>query len=570
MTELKPFVRKFLPKDLKINLWEDAKPYADDLLQREWSSLSEFEEWLYDWSELQVVVGEEFIWRMIRPTLDTANEEFEKSYNDFLNLVSAELSKFENAMNKRVLESQYSKEFKQPGFEMLLKRLQASNEIYREENISLGIEDSSKNIKSGQIKGAMTVELDGEKMTLQQAGIRLEWADRAKREEAWRVSSDRRYQDKDALDENLSELIPIRNQIAKNAGFDNYRDYVFRELQRFDYTPEDCFVFHDAIEKEVLPLVKISQEHRAKQMGLEKMMPWDGGCDPLGRPALKAFDTSVELVDKSLAALKNIDEVFFYTLNKMKEMDYLDLDSRMNKAPGGYNAELPESQTSFMFYNVVGRSSDVETIMHETGHAAHNTLTRHLPLNAYRQYPMEVGELASMSMELLAHDEWYRFFPKEEDQNRVKYEHLRQIVGFFPHMAKIDAFQHEIYLKPEMTAEQRHDFYDGLQKRFDTGMVDWKGFEHQRRTAWQSQGHIFEVPFYYIEYGIAQLGALQVWRNYKQDKKQALEMYKNALALGYTKPIPEIYETAGIKFDFSATMLKELMAFVQKEMQALV
>ena len=566
----KTFQRKFLPQELKVNTWEDIKSFTDELLKREWSSLSDFEQWLYDWNELKIVIHEEGSWHAIRPTLDTANKAYEQAYNDFLNNVSAEFSKFENAMQDRVLKSSYAREFKQPGFEMLLKRMQTSNEIYREENIPLEIEDSSKNIKAGQIKGAMSVELDGEKLTLQQAGARLEWADRKKREEAWTASAARRYQDKDALDANLAELVPIRHQIAQNAGFKNYRDYMFKEMQRFDYTPENCFTFHDAIEKEIVPLVRESYQHRAKLMGLEKLKPWDTACDPLGRPALKAFETSEELVDKSLLALKDIDPIFYNTLNDMKQRNYLDLDSRPNKAPGGYNSGLLESGTSFMFYNVAGRASDVETIMHEAGHAAHNTLCRHLPLVSYQSYPMEVAEVASMAMELLAHDQWYRFFPKEEDQNRVKYDHLSSIINFFPHMAKIDAFQHTIYEQPDLSIEQRHDVFEKLQNRYDTGMIDWTGFEHYRRTAWHSQGHIFEVPFYYIEYGISQLGALQVWRNYKQDKKQGMEMYKNALALGYTKSIPEIYETAGIKFDFSAKMLKELMAFVQKEMAALV
>lgn len=562
--------RKFLPQDLTINTWADIKSFADDLLSREWSSLGDFEKWLLDWSELQDVLDEEGTWRAIRPTLNTADKQAEQAYNDFLEQVSAEYDKFSNALQSRILESDYARQFQQPGFPMLLKRLRAEQEIYREENTALIIEDSSKNIKANQIKGAMSVELDGEKLTLQQAGARLEWADRQKREEAWLASSARRYQDKDALDAAFSELIPIRHQIAQNAGFENYRDYMFQSLQRFDYTPQDCFTFHTAIEKEVLPLVKDSLQHRAKLMGLETLKPWDGSCDPLGRPALKAFETSDELVEKSLLALNDIDPVFYETLNDMKRRGYLDLDSRDNKAPGGYNAGLRETGTSFMFYNVAGRAGDVETIMHETGHASHNTLCRHLPLHGYTVYPMEVAELASMSLELLAHDQWYRFFPKEEDQNRVRYNHLSGIIGFFLHMSKIDAFQHSVYENPQMGVEDRHDLFDGLQKRFSPGVVDWTGFEQYRRTAWHAQGHIFEVPFYYIEYGIAQLGALQVWRNYKQDKKQALAQYKNALALGYTKSIPEIYETAGIKFDFSAGMLKELMAFVQKEMAALV
>lgn len=570
MIDIKPLERKFVSKDLSINTWADLKPYADDLLNRDLNSLESFEQWLQDANELEVVMGEDFAWRVIKPTLNTADGMAEQSYNDWMNLIQPEATIFDDKMRRKALVSPYTDQFKQTGFALLKKRWNESNKLFREENIPLQTEEGIKGVASNKIKGAMTVELDGETLTLQQAGARLEWQDRTKREEAWRAVRERMIQDKDALDANISELVPLRHKIAQNAGFANYRDYKFKSLQRFDYTPTDCFRFHDAIESEILPLLKQTHGQRAKSMELNILKPWDLGCDPLGRTALKAFATAEELIEKGIAGLAAINQDLADTVIRMHQHKYLDLESRPNKAPGGYNIALPESKTSFMFYNVVGRASDVDVFVHEAGHAAHNYLMRDLSLEHYKAYPMEVAELASMSLELLAHDELYRFFPDEGDLHRAQYDHLASIVGFFPHMARVDAFQHKLYEHPEMTAEQRHDVWEKLQDRYDTDWVDWSEFKEYRRTAWHSQGHIFEVPFYYIEYGIAQLGALQVWRNYKTDKKQALAQYKAALALGYTKSIPDIYETAGIKFDFSAATIKELMAFVQKEMAKLV
>ncbi|MDB5477559.1 MAG: oligoendopeptidase, partial [Alphaproteobacteria bacterium] len=451
----------------------------------------------------------------------------------------------------------------------VLRNLKTQIDLFRPENIPLDTQQEQLGAEYMKIRGAMTVTLDGEEMTLQKASDRLYWLDRAKREEAWLASQERQHQDHARLDDIFSQLVGIRKEIAANAGFDNYRDFKFKSLGRYDYTPEDCYTFHEAIEQAIVPLVAELQKEQAAGLGLEKLRPWDGAVDPKGRPPLKAFNDTDDLVQKSLQVFTNLDPLFHDTVKLLRDKGQLDLESRMNKAPGGYMSPLSESKIPFIFANATEKVGDLVTLIHEVGHAVHSVQTRDLRLLAYGSNPSETAELASMSMELLTMDQWDVFFPIEEECRRAKRDHLEKIIGFFPWMAMVDAFQHEIYLKPDLTIQDRHKIWAWTQQRFTTGLVDWSGFADWHETQWHKQLHIFEVPFYYIEYGIAQLGALQVWRNYKQDKKQAVEQYKNALALGYTESIPEIYETAGIRFDFSAGMLKELMAFVQDELKAL-
>lgn len=570
MLQVKEFERRYFPKNFKITAWADLKPYADDLLNREWSDAASYRKWLEDSDEFGIVCNEEYYGRYTRMTCNTESKELQEAYQNWVSTIATELSLLGNALSKRFVASPYNDAIKDQGFDLLLKRTRVGIELFRDENVPISAKEQELAAQYGEINGAMTVTLDGETLTLAQAAKRLEWSDRTKREEAWHAFMGRRYQDKDKLDILFDDLLKLRVQIAKNAEFENYRDYKFKELQRFDYTPKEALQFHDAIEKSILPLVKDIQLKRQKDMGLEGLRPWDLKCDPLGRPALIAFENSDDLVAKTIKMLDVTAPFASEVLCRMKEKNMLDLDSRKGKAPGGYNVGFPEKRCPFMFMNHAQSLRDVVTCVHETGHAAHDHLTFDMDLYGYKSYPMEVAELASMSLELLTHDQWHVFFPNEDECRRARYTHLKDIIEFFPHMARIDAFQHQLYLNPNATAEQRHDMFDTQVKRFGTGLIDWTDLENDySRTSWQAQLHIYEVPFYYIEYGIAQLGALQVWRNYKQDKKQAVEQYKNALALGYTKSIPEIYETAGIKFDFSAEMIKDLMDFVGKEMKEL-
>jgi oligoendopeptidase F len=411
----------------------------------------------------------------------------------------------------------------------------------------------------------MMVELNGQEMTLQQAAVILMSTDRHKREEVYHKISDRRLQDKDSLNELFSRLIELRHQVSLNADFLNFRDYMFKVYGRFDYTPKDCFDFHEAIESEVLPILNELSKKRKEQLGVSQLRPWDKVVDSEGREALIAFKDGKELTEKSIECFTKIDPYLGQCLSIMKSMGHLDLESRKGKAPGGYNYPLAEIGVPFIFMNATSTMRDMTTIMHEGGHAVHNFLTKDLELNDFKSPPMEVAELASMAMELISMDQWQIFFPNEQDLKRAKREQLEDIIETLPWVATIDKFQHWIYENPTHSLEDRKGNWNKTFDQFADTVTDWSGLQEAKDYLWQKQLHLYEVPFYYIEYGMAQLGAIAVWRNYKLDKQKGLQGYMNALKLGYTKSIPEIYQAAGIQFDFSKKYIKELMDFVREE-----
>jgi oligoendopeptidase F len=366
----------------------------------------------------------------------------------------------------------------------------------------------------------------------------------------------------------FNKLIALRNQVALNAGFENYRDYMFAALGRFDYAPEDCFAFHAAIQQEVVPLIKQFNEKRTKELGYQ-LRPWDLEVDTQNREALEPFTSGSDLLDKTVKCFRKVDDYFAWCIETMDNMQRLDLESRKGKAPGGYNYPMAETSVPFIFMNAASSTRDVETMVHEGGHAVHSFLSKDLELAAFKNCPSEVAELASMSMELISYDGQDEFYRTPEELKRAKEEHLEGIIKVLPWIATIDKFQHWIYTHPKHTADERKLYWIELSKEFGTGMVDWSGYEQVQSYTWQKQLHLFEVPFYYIEYGMAQLGALGVWRNFLTDKSKAVKQYKEALSLGYTKPIGEIYKTAGVEFNFSDTYIKSLMEFVKAELNKL-
>jgi oligoendopeptidase F len=253
----------------------------------------------------------------------------------------------------------------------------------------------------------------------------------------------------------------------------------------------------------------------------------------------------------------------------MKEMGHLDLDSRIGKAPGGFNYPLYEIGVPFIYMNAAGTLRDLVTMVHEGGHAIHSFLTRDLELTEFKSVPSEVAELASMGMELISMDFWDEFFTNEDDLKRAQKEQLEKVISTLPWVAAIDKFQHWIYENPNHTEKERYDKWKEIMNTFGSAVVDWSGFEDVRSNLWQKQLHLFEVPFYYIEYGMAQLGAIALWRNYKQNPEKTIKQYKEALKLGYTKSIGEIYKTAGIEFNFTRNYVRELMHFVSDELKKL-
>lgn len=559
--------RKFLSEDFTVKDWSQLKPYFDQLVERPINNVQSLKDWLHDRSELESVISEDMGWRYIRMTCYTDNQEYSKSYQDFVQQIQPEIAPYSDLLNKKVLDCQFLSSLEgESGYNMMIRNLKKEVEIFKEENIPLLTEITTETQKYASLSGAMMVELNGQEMTLQQAGVILQSTDRAKREEVYLKISVRRLQDKEILDELFSKLIKIRHQVAKNAGFENFRDYMFKAYGRFDYTPNDCFNFHEAIESEVVPILNELSNERKKQLRVAELRPWDKAVDAEGREPLKAFSDGNELTEKSIQCFQKIDPYLGQCLSIMKEMGHLDLESRKGKAPGGYNYPLAEIGVPFIFMNATSTMRDMTTIMHEGGHAIHNFLTKDLELNDFKSPPMEVAELASMAMELISMDQWQIFFPNEEELKRAKREQLEDIIETLPWVATIDKFQHWIYENPSHTPEERKKNWNRIFDQFTDTATDWIGLQENKDYVWQKQLHLYEVPFYYIEYGMAQLGAIAVWRNYKLDKKKGLEGYMNALKLGYTKSIPEIYKAANIKFDFSKAYIKELMDFVRGEL----
>ncbi|WP_345163943.1 M3 family oligoendopeptidase [Nibribacter koreensis] len=561
--------RVCMPAEFEVSDWASLEPIFEELKNRPVNSLAELEKWISDRSELESVLSENLAWRYIKMTCNTQDEALTEAFQFFVTEIEPKASPYDDAFNRKLVASPYADQLDQKQYFIYLRGVRRAIELFREENIPLQTEISTKSQQYGAIAGAMMVTLDGEEMTLQRASDRLKQTDRAVREEAYKAIQERRLQDKDKLDDLFTELVGLRNQVAKNAGFDNFRDYMFAALGRFDYRPEDTYAFHKAIQEQVVPVTRLIDKEHKEKLKLDTLRPWDMDVDPSLLPPLEPFKTGEELLEKTIDCFYRLDTFLGDCLVTMREMGHLDLESRKGKAPGGYNYPLDEIGVPFIFMNATSSLRDVVTLLHEGGHAVHSFLTRDLPLNSAKHPPSEVAELASMSMELITLDHWDIFFPNQEDLVRAKRQHLEGVLETFPWVATIDKFQHWIYENPDHTVEERHDNWVRIFEQFNLHEVDWSGLEHLKPYIWQKQLHLYEVPFYYIEYAMAQLGAIAVWKRYKEEPAAALEGYKKALSLGYTATIGEIYAAAGIRFDFSSEYIQTLVDFVKDEMKKL-
>jgi oligoendopeptidase F len=565
--ELEKTVRKFLPKEFKVTDWESIKPLFENLKERDISSVKDLREWFQDRSELESAVSEDFGWRYIRMTGDTANKEFTESFNFFVAEIQPHIAPYTNDLNEKALKSVFFSDLKgEKSYDIVYKLLEKDFKIFREKNIPLQTEIQQEEQQFGAISGAMTVEIDGKELTLPQASDILQDTDREKRIIAWNKIAERRFADREVLDNLFNKLLGLRNQVASNADFKNFRDYMFVALGRFYYKPEDCFNFHQAIKQEVVPILNQLAVERKAALNLDELRPWDLNVNYSGNEPLKPFENGADLLKKTIQCFSEIDPYIGQCLVTMQEMNHLDLESRKGKAPGGYNYPLDETGVPFIFMNATTTLRDLVTMVHEGGHALHNFLTRNLELNFFKNPPAEVAELASMAMELISMEHWEIFFPDKKDLNRAKKEHLEVIISTLPWVATVDKFQHWIYENPEHSIEERNKIWVEIHSQFSNAVTSWKGLEKFREYIWQKQLHIYEVPFYYIEYGIAQLGAIAVWKNYRENRAEGLRKYLKALKLGYTVPINEVYEAAGVKFDFSGEYISELMQFVKEEL----
>ncbi|WP_017731608.1 M3 family oligoendopeptidase [Nafulsella turpanensis] len=561
--------RHFLPESFTVSSWDKIAPFYKELEEREINSVEDLRRWFQDRSELESVLAEDMGWRYIKMTINTTDEEARERFNYFVSQIQPNIAPEDHKLNQKALDSPYLNALQEEGYPVMIRSMKSELEIYREANIPLNTEIETLSQEFGSISGNMTVEIEGRELTLQQAADFLESTDRARREEAYRKISERRLEDNFKLDELFDKLLNLRHRVALNADFDNYRDYMFKAMGRFDYGPKDCEDFHGAVKAEVVPLLNAIARERKEKLGLDRLRPWDHSVDTEGRDQLRPFRDSQDLTEKTIKVFSRLDPFLGKCLSIMREMKHLDLDSRKGKAPGGYNYPLSEIGVPFIFMNATSTLRDLITILHEGGHAVHSFLSRELELNDFKQPPSEVAELASMSMELLTMDYWDEYFEKEEDLIRAKKDHLEQIIGTLPWVATIDQFQHWIYTHPEHDQQERKEAWNRIFDSFSDDITDWSGLEKAKSYLWQKQLHLYEVPFYYIEYGMAQLGAVAVWKNYKKNPDKALKDYQGALKLGYTRPIPEVYEAAGIRFDFSREYIRELMAFVKEELEKL-
>jgi oligoendopeptidase F len=549
--------------------WPQFAPYFQELSQRALTA-GTVADWLADWSCVSKIAEEMYARLHIATTLNTADTAAETSYLTFLSDVNPQIETAEQELKQKLLDSS----LEPAGFEIPLRNMRAEAALFREANLPLLLENRKLGSQYNKIVGAQTVTWNGQELTLQQIRPIAQDVDRAMRERAWRLASVRWLADREAINELWTKSVPLRRQIALNADCADYRAYRWRELLRFDYTPADCETFQAAIEEAVVPAATRIYARACRRLGVDSVRPWD--CDqdrdPLNFPALKPFQTVDELTGKAGQVFQHVDPQLGEYYAIMQREGLLDLGNRKGKAPGAYCSEFPVQQRPFIFANSVGVRGDVRTMLHESGHAFHVFETNHLPYLHQLQVPMEFAEVASMAMELLAApylSEEFGGFYSEKEAAHDRIEHLERIILFWPYMATVDAFQQWAHTHPDGADPAACDAkWLELQRRFMPGM-DWSGLDAEIMTGWHRKQHIHRSPFYYVEYGLAQLGAVQVWRNALRDQAASLANYRKALALGGTKSLPDLYQAAGAKLAFDAGMLKEAVDLIQTTIEQL-
>ncbi len=564
-THIAPYQpRQFVPAQTDLSASEQVRPLFQALLDRSIDSSRALQDWIRERSELEAAISQTGAILYIRMTCQTDDPGRARAYQHFIETIQPVAKIFNDQLNKKYVNEQARWQLDQKRYEVYARSLRTEIELFREENVTLETEVALRTQEYQTTIGAMTVVFEGKERTLPEMGKFLYEPDRDLRERAWQSSARRRLDDKDALEQLFDKLISLRVKIAENAGFTNFRDYKFRALHRFDYTPQECKQYHGSIEKLMVPLLQQILERRREHMKLKKLRPWDMAVDSLGRPPLRPFNKVNELMEGCVKIFNRLDPDLGLQFNAMVAAGLLDLESRKGKAPGGYQSTLDEARKPFIFMNAVGVDDDLRTLLHEAGHAFHALACSGDSLIDYRHGPMEFNEVASMGMELLA-DPQINVFYSPEDEQRSRSEHWEGIVSTLVWVAVIDAFQHWIYEHPQHNSAQRKDAWLTIHERFGGNFLDWGGLEDEHAFLWHRQLHIFEVPFYYIEYGIAQLGALQLWDNARNDPKTALANYKKALALGGSRPLPELFQAAGIKFDFSKKTIAPLVEVIKQQ-----
>ncbi|MDQ3441172.1 MAG: M3 family oligoendopeptidase [Planctomycetota bacterium] len=567
------YPRTFVPQDLRLERFGDVEPLYRELIDRPIDSPAALERWLRDFSELASVVDEVGSRRYIDKSCHTDDAAIQQLYMQFVEEIEPKIKPLCFRLQKKFVESPHRKQLTDPRYAMLERQWRPDVELFREENVPLETEITKLANEYDTVCAAMTVKFRGQELTLQQVGRFLEEPNRATREEAYRATVGRRLVDKEAIESVFDRMLPIREEMAHNAGMEDFRAYMWKEMKRFDYTPDDCLRFGDAIAETVVPLVNEFDRQRKVDMKLDRLRPWDTAVDPKDRPPLRPFkeDQTDLLVDKTKEIFQRMSPQLAEDLESLRRNKNLDLASRKGKQPGGYQATLEERREPFIFMNAVGLQRDVETLLHEGGHAFHTIAAKDEPLQFLRSAPIEFCEVASMSMEALGAEHMEVFYPDPAEAARAKRTYFEKVITLLPWIATIDGFQHWIYTHPGHTRDERAKEWMRLRTRFGPSAehFDFSGFEDYRRHEWHRQLHLFQIPFYYVEYGIAQLGALQLWMKARENPRQAMANYRAALALGGKRPLPELFAAAGIRFDFSAKTLGPLMRAVGEELDRL-
>lgn len=565
-----PRKKEFLPEGFKLTVWSKLKPYYQALLKRPVESVEALEQWILDKSEMDATVSETFAWRYIQVTINNNDQAAADLYQYAVQELYPHIASMDNELYQKFIAIPYVDDLDKDRFFTYVRNIRNTVDLFRANNLPLSTEVQLRSREYGKIFSEMTIGMDGKQMTLQKAGTLLEETNRSCREAVYHKISTRVLQDVEQLESLFDELLSKRQTIAQNTGFVNFRDYKFKSLGRFDYTAQDCLNFHDSIKKAILPLVESLNEYRRKALNLEQLRPWDLSVDTSSKMPLKPFKNANDLLKKSIECLSKLHPIFGEVLHIMREMGHLDLESRPGKRPGAYNMPLQIAGVPFIFMNATQQLNDIRTLMHESGHAIHSFLTRDEKLGASKRLPPEIAELAAMTMELLSMEHWDVFFKDEDHLRRAKINQLENVLRILPWIATVDKFQHWAYTNPEHTREERKHAWMKIYLEFTPKNVNRSGLEHYSEYLWHKQLHIFEAPFYSIEYGMAQLGAIAIWKQYRENPQPAIEKYIGALKLGYTRPIGEVYEAAGIAFDFSDDYISKLGAFVKAELEQLL
>ena len=568
--ELAPYKpREFVPVDLNLGSWSEIDAVFGELEKGVVASESaaDLERWLLEVNELSAALDEEGSKRYIAMTCHTSVDEAKAAYLDFLENVEPGIKERMFKLARLFVNHPSRGDLPRKRYEVLDRDWASMVELFREDNVPLETEEAKLGQQYQELMGGLTVEFDGEEKTLVQMGVYQQENDRELRREAWELVTARRLEVADECDASFEKMMGLRVKMGVNGGFENYRDFKHDKKGRFDYRPEDCFKFHEAVEQVVMPVYNEMLSDRRDKMKLDVLRPWDTTVDPLGRDPLKPFTEVDEMVARTKNIFNHVDGELADGFQTMRDQKLLDLANRKGKAPGGYQCNLPEARLPFIFMNAVGLQRDVETLLHEAGHAFHALAAQGEDLHHYQHAPLEFCEVASMSMELIGNEHLTEFY-SDADAVRARRTHLEGIIGLFPWIATVDAFQHWIYTHPKHTRDERDAAWIELCDRFG-GNINWVGHELARTKMWHRQSHIFLVPFYYIEYGIAQLGSLWVWKNSKADRAKALADYKRALALGGSRPLPELFQASGAPFSFDSEAFKPLIELVQAELAGL-